>query len=304
MSPMTDPDESSDGDVRAAAREKARQLRTAQQRSDRRRKAVLSGGVVVGVLAIVAIVVAVIASAIRPTVPGPRNMASDGVLIGAGLQVKGTPALSAGAQPIASAPDPSGSTVDIRIYADYFCELCGQFQRANLKQLRPLVEKGAVTVEMHPVALYTSQSAGTRYSLRAANAAACVADFAPDAFWEFNESLFANQPSEGGPGLSDDEIKKRARSAGASSGQVSGCIDDGRFKTWVGAASDRALSGPIPNSSVTKMTNAPLVLVNGKRYAGSLTDAADFMAFVLQAQGEEYSSTSTPTPTPTDPPTG
>ena len=89
---MTDPDDNRSGDVRAAAREKARQLRTSQQRKDRRRKALLSGGIVIGVLAIAAIVAVVIVSAIRPTVPGPKNMASDGVVIGAGLKVKATPA--------------------------------------------------------------------------------------------------------------------------------------------------------------------------------------------------------------------
>jgi protein-disulfide isomerase len=227
-------------------------------------------------------------------------MASDGVLVGAGLAVKPTASLSADAKPIASTPDPSGSVVDIRVYADYLCSLCGDFQRTNLKQLEPLVKDGAVTVEMHPVAIYTSHSAGTKYSLRAANAAACVANYAPKAFWNFNASLFMDQPKEGGPGLTDAQLADRARAAGASdASQVSSCIEDGRFKSWAMSASDRALSGPIPNSTVKKMTNALLVLVNGKPYTGSLTSAADFKAFVLQAQGDQYSSTATPTPSPT-----
>jgi len=85
MSSMNDPDESRSGDVRAAAREKARQLRTTQQRKDRRNRTLLSGGIVLGVLAIAAIVAVVIMGAIRPTVPGPKNMASDGVVVGSGL---------------------------------------------------------------------------------------------------------------------------------------------------------------------------------------------------------------------------
>ena len=295
---MNDPDESRSGDVRAAAREKARQLRTTQQRKDRRNRTLLSGGIVLGVLAIAAIVAVVIMGAIRPTVPGPKNMASDGVVVGSGLKVKTTTALASDAKPVASTPDPSGSTVDIRIYADYLCKLCGDFQRTNLQQLEPLVKDGAVTVEMHPVAIYTSHSAGTRYSLRAANAAACVANYSPKSFWAFNQSLFEHQPAEGGPGLTDDQLTKLAEAAGASPADVDSCVGDGRFKTWVGNASDRALSGPIPNSSVKKMTNALLVLVNGKPYTGSLTNADDFKAFVLQAQGDEYSSTSTPTPSP------
>lgn len=293
------PDDSRPGDVRAAAREKARQLRTSHQRRERRRRALIGGGITVGVIAVLAIVAVVLVGAIRPTVPGPKNMASDGVLVGSGLKVKTTTALKADAAPVTSTPDPSGSTVDIRIYADYLCKLCGDFQRTNLKQLEPLVKNGAVTVEMHPVAIYTSHSAGTKYSLRAANAAACVANYDPNAFWKFNASLFEKQPAEGGPGLSDDVLKKRAEASGASrTDDIDSCIDDGRFKSWVTTASDRALSGPIPNSDVKKMTNALLVLVNGKPYTGSLTSADDFKAFVLQAQGDQYSSTATPTPTP------
>jgi protein-disulfide isomerase len=298
MSPTSDPDVSR-SDVRAAAREKARQLRTTQQRRDRRNRALLGGGILLGIIAIAAIVAVVIVGAIRPTVPGPKNMASDGVMIGSGLKVKETAALPADAQPVATKPDPTGSTVNIRIYADYLCKLCGDFQRTNLKPLEPLVKNGAVTVEVHPVAIYTGHSAGTKYSLRAANAAACVANYAPSSFWNFNAALFVNQPKEGGPGLTDDQLKQRAAASGASAiTDIDSCVDDGRFVSWIGSASDRALSGPIPDSDVKKMTTALLVLVNGKPYTGSLTDADAFKAFVLQAQGDQYSSTATPTPVP------
>jgi hypothetical protein len=126
-----------------------------------------------------------------------------------------------------------------------------------------------------------------------------VANYSPKAFWNFNASLFMNQPKEGGPGLTDAQLGQRVRSAGATqASEIESCIQDGRFKSWATSASDRALSGPIPNSTVKKMTNALLVLVNGKPYTGSLTSAADFKAFVLQAQGDQYSSTATPTPSP------
>ncbi|WP_223691575.1 DsbA family protein [Leifsonia poae] len=284
---------------RAAAREKARQLRTTQQRKDRRNRAFLQGGIVVGVLAIVAVVAVIIVTAIRPSVPGPANMASDGIVIGTGLKAHETKPLAADASPIPSTPDPSGSVVTIRVYVDYLCSLCGDFQRTNADQLEPLIKDGAVTVEVHPIAVLTSHSAGTRYSLRAANAAACVANYAPNSFWKFNNSLFAKQPEEGGPGLTDAQLKSRAASAGAGhTSSIGSCIDDGTYKSWVTRASDLALTGPIPDSNVKKLTIAPLVLVNGKSYTGSLRSASDFKAFVLQAQGDSYSSTSTPSPSP------
>lgn len=283
-------------DARAAAREKAHSLRQQQNRSDRRKRGFVLGGIVVGLVAVAVVVTVVIAGSIRPTVPGPKNMASDGVLIESGLKVQETSALAANASPRASTPNQAGGTVDIRIYADYLCPLCAQFVRTNMPQLRPLVKDGAVTVEFHPVAVYTGRSAGTQYSVRAANAAACVVNYTPEAFWSFNEKLFRDQPEPGTPGLTDTQLLNDAVQAGAQPrSSLKSCIDNGRFENWVSQSTSRALNGPLPNSSVNNMTSALLVLVNGKPYKGSLTSATQFKSFVIQSQGDEYSATTQPT---------
>ena len=79
---------------------------------------------------------------------------------------------------------------------------------------------------------------------------------------------------------------------------INSCIDDGTYESWVKAATNRALDGPIPNSSIKAITSTPPVLVNGKPYTGSLEDPKEFASFVQVALGETY-STSTPTPEPT-----
>jgi protein-disulfide isomerase len=196
-------------------------------------------------------------------------------------------------------PDATGSVADIRIYIDYLCPLCAEFEATNGEQIATWVESNGATVEIHPIAILTSKSAGTKYSLRAANAAACVANFAPESFYAFSSELFDNQPEEGTAGLTDEEIKALVADAGVTSGvaRINTCIDDISFSSWVGSATDRALSGPLPNSDVPAVTRAPTVLVNGKQYIGSLSDPKEFAAFVLSAAGETY-STATPTPTP------
>src|SRR3954451_20756657 len=65
---------------RDAAREKARQLREEQKKKDRRKRILLQTGIGVALIAIVAIVVVIITSSVRPAGPGPKNMASDGIL--------------------------------------------------------------------------------------------------------------------------------------------------------------------------------------------------------------------------------
>jgi hypothetical protein len=128
-----------------------------------------------------------------------------------------------------------------------------------------------------------------------------VAEFSPDHFFDFNQAMFVKQPKEGAAGLTDGQIVARAASAKVTNlSDIRSCIADGRFRTWVQSATARALSGPIPHSSVTSVTQPPLILVNGKpfTYASNLS-AADFTAFMQQATGDEFDKDPSPTPTPT-----
>ncbi|MFO7691293.1 MAG: thioredoxin domain-containing protein [Cryobacterium sp.] len=288
---------------RELARDKAKLLRVSQKKKDSRRRVLLQGGIGLGAIAVVVVVVFVIMGSIRPAGPGPMNMASDGILLGENMTAVQTDALQPDQDPVASDPDATGTVANIRIYVDYLCPACNVFETTNGEQIRTWVETGAATVEVHPIAILTSRSAGTQYSLRAANAAACVADSAPDAFYAFHESLFAGQPEENTTGLADEELKSLVSESGvdANVDAIETCIDETTFKPWVQAATDRALAGPIPNSDLGAVTGTPTVLVDGKQYVGSLTDPKEFSAFVLQAVGESY-STATPTPEPTPEP--
>lgn len=292
---------------REAAREKARVLRDQQKKRERRNKFLIQGGIIVAVLAIAGLVVSLIAVNNRPAGPGPQNMASDGVLLTAGedggITAVETPALAAGESPTPTEPDDSGTVANIVTYVDYLCPFCGQFEATNSESIRTMVEEGAATLEVHPVAILTNKSAGTQYSLRAANAAACVADSSPEAFFDFNSLLFENQPEEGTSGLTNDELSALADEAGVSNlSGIEQCIDDTEFKSWVQEATNRALTEPVPNSDLPSITGTPTVLVNGQQYGGGLSDPAEFQSFVLQATSATFNdSESTPTPTPTAP---
>jgi protein-disulfide isomerase len=287
------------GERRAAARDKARQLREQHRKRERRRRAVVRTSIVAVVIAAAAVVAIVIVSSIHAPSHGPANMASDGILIGKGMKAELSPAAQADAKPVTKKQDASSGAVSIVTYVDYLCPYCGEFERTNAAQIGKLVDSGAATIEIHPIPLLASHSAGTKYSLRADNAAACVANYSPNSFWVFNRELFENQPKENTAGLTDQQIKSLVSKAGATSyDSISKCIDEGRYESWAQNALDRTLTGPIPNSSVKQLKGTPLVLVNGKQYQGSLTDPDEFRAFIVKAQADTY-STPTPTPTPT-----
>jgi len=285
---------------REAAREKAKQLREQQRKKEVRNRVILISSLGVVLVAIVVGVTLVITSTLKPAGPGPLNMASDGLVVGTGLVAETTPALAAGEDPVPTVTDPTSGVVDIRTYVDYMCPYCGQFETTNNAQLTEWINSGAATVEVHPLSILDRASLGTKYSTRAANAAACVANYSPDQFWAFNGLLFENQPEENSEGLDNAAIKDLASQAGVTDlDAVNSCIDDTEFRGWVSDATSRALEGPLPGSDEPNVSGTPTVLVNGQKYTGSLTDPDAFSAFVVQVAGEAYdTSTATPTPTP------
>jgi protein-disulfide isomerase len=302
--------------ARGIARQKARELRASQRKRDRRNRVLLRTSIVVAIVAVVAIVTVVLVTSIRPTHRGPANMASDGVRISAQLRADRSPARGVDAKPRPRPLDTSGQVVNIVTYVDYLCQYCGQFERANNAQIKKLLDSGAATLEVHPLPFYANRSAqGTQYSLRASNAAACVANYSPDDFFDFNRLMFEHEPAQTSAGLTDTRITALAKQAGASRlSSIRRCITARTFESWTEAALDRASTGPLPNSEVkrVKVEELPLILVDGQRYTGSVTHPSDFRAFIQQAQGERFSTpqptrapggTSTPTPTPTPTPT-
>lgn len=293
----------SKNEKREAARDKARILREEQKKKDRRTKFILQGSIIVASLAIVAIVAVVIIASVRPVGPGPLNMASDGIQLSQGAVATETPALAAGMDPIPNERDEESGVLDIQMYVDYLCPFCAQFEATNSDYISSLMENGDTTVEIHPLAVLDRVSQGTKYSTRASNAAACVANFSPNQFYDFHNILFENQPAENSVGLSDDELIELTTQVELEDpDKVADCIRNQEFKAWVGASTARALNGPIPDTNVDKVTGTPTVIVNGLKYEGSITDLASFQAFVIQAAGSTFNETSTPTPTPTSTP--
>jgi protein-disulfide isomerase len=291
MNAYSDPRQSKN-EKRLEAREKARELREKQSRSDKRKKVVIQSSIAVAVVAIIAIVAYFITSSVPDAAAGPRNMQSDGIKIGKNFVAERTAGLEPGEAPIVSAENPSG-VAEINVFVDYSCPHCGDFEEVYGEQFRAWVEEGTVTVEYHPLSFLDPQTAGQRYSTRAANVAACVADIDPDSFFGVNEALLLNQPARSGTvSYSDADLVAIAESAGVSNiSDVESCISDERFVGWVEEATVRAMgTGPVTvrNSEIPVVQGTPTVLVNGKSYAGtSPADLAAFVTSIVDGAGAE-----------------
>jgi protein-disulfide isomerase len=105
---------------------------------------------------------------------------------------------------------------------------------------------------------FLDTSANDKYSTRALNAAAAVvAAGGPTAFQTFHDLLFANQPAEGGSGLTDAHLVQYATQAGATGSTVEQAIKKLTYGDWVKTSTDQA--------SKDGVTGTPTVLVAGKK---------------------------------------
>lgn len=303
------PDAPETRDRREAVREKAQKVHAKQTRARRIRTGVIGVGIVAVVaVAAVSITWAVTSTTSAPTLT-PLAAKADGFVVtsvgGAGSPglegVDGTESVD-GSAPQTPTPTPTPTEkpeVDIRVYVDYLSTGSAEFQLANAAQLKTWVEQGAVNLTYYPVAMLTAKSNGTKYSLRAAAASACVATHAPEAFYTFNNTLLGQQPDADADGLSDTELADIAQASGATSPKVvRACIQDGDFLSWAKKATERAIEA-VPDTDGVQLSGAPLVLVNGSVYVGALDDPKEFAQFVLTVDSDSYYKTATPTPTPT-----
>ncbi|MFP1603041.1 DsbA family protein [Microbacterium sp. 2216-1] len=299
---------------RDAVRNKAQQVRAQQSRARVMRR------IIIGVVAIVAVgsigtaVAYTVGSSISKPELSPLGMDADGVTVSDVTLAEGdgaTPTPEATASEAGTTatptPDPTETATgptEIHVYVDYLSAAASEFEGANARQLATWIEQGAVTVTYHPVAMLTASSNGTKYSLRAASAAACVATYSQDQFYDYNHELLTDQPEIDTDGRTDVQLADLAVAVGVQNPkQVRECIEQQDFVKWAKGATTRALEGPLPGSKDLKLTNEALVVVEGKAYVGAMGDPAEFSQFVLTTASDEYFGATQPTPTPTPVPT-
>ncbi|MGC4174446.1 DsbA family protein [Demequina sp.] len=147
----------------------------------------------------------------------------------------------------------AGGELRTDIYLDFLCPYCKIFEDTNAETLTSMSEAGDVSIYYHMLNGLDPYSNGTKYSTRTANAAAVVSDRSPEHLADFYAILFANQPAEQTPGLTDAEIANLAVSVGVPQ-EVADTFVDGEFNDWVNAAAQQA--------SIDGVTATPTFMVN------------------------------------------
>lgn len=241
----------------AKASERAAAIRAEHERKERRTRALVVGSVVVAMLLIVVVVAYVM----------QQGGSSEG-------QTSAPPAGAVESYTVPMGPD--DAPVTVTVFEDMMCPYCGLFEQTSSDTLKEYAASGDVQVRYHVVSFLDGASSD-RYSTRAANALAVVLDTAgAETAVEFHDLLFANQPAEGGAGLSDQEMIDLAVEAGADEDAISGPIADLKFEPWIEDATEEW--------SKRGHKGTPAVEVNGETI--DFTDADNLLANTEKAIAE------------------
>jgi protein-disulfide isomerase len=149
--------------------------------------------------------------------------------------------------------------VTIDIYEDSMCPICGQFEKLYHQRLEQAAADGKAKVVYHPVAILDDYSVPHGYSTLAAGATLCAAQ--ASIFPRFHDSLFADQPTEDGPGWTVAKLQQLGRSLGAGE-SFARCVQTGAQQRVVKTATANA-SRYISGLSTDHQFGTPSVLVNG-----------------------------------------
>lgn len=221
------------------------QAEAAKRDARRRRIVTIVGGVVV--LALVGAIVFAVVQAARDDGGGA---ASGEVVVPANVDDVSIP--------VGDADAPT----TVSVYFDYMCPACGRFEEANGPDVDRLVEDGDILLELRPISFLDRNSGGSQFSTRSANALLTVADGSPEHVLAFHQGLFVNQPTEGGSGLSDSDMRQIALDAGVPEDVVdrfSGRTYDG----WIAEKTEEAFDSGIQGT--------PTVFIDGEEFTDVYT---------------------------------
>ena len=236
---------------RSEARAKARELREAEARRQRRREQLVR----FGVLAVVAVVVLVVGIAVFAN----RTEEDSSAPLPAGVTEP------AGGIAIGDTSAP----VTIDVWVDFQCPFCRDFEQDSGPTLQQLAADGDAVLVYHPLSFLGEESE------RAANAFGCAAD--QSRAEEYLTVLFENQPEEGTGGFTAEDLVALGAEAGVTGSEFESCIEDGSYATWV--------ANVAASQSEAEITATPTVLVDGEVLAADQLTPDGLQSAVAAAAG-------------------
>ena len=184
-----------------------------------------------------------------PTPPAAYPVAVDGVVVTAGSP---------------TAP------VTLDLYEDYLCPYCERLENRSGDDVAAALGAGKIKVNYHALNILDQRSDPAGYSTLAANAALCAV---PAGIWPaYHDKLFAEQPAEGGPGLTAERLTALGTELGAGP-DFGSCVPANARAGAITAASATASADPALQTD--GQFGTPTVAVGGRKIDVSSSDWLD-----------------------------
>ena len=179
--------------------------------------------------------------------------------------------IPAGATPEGNGIVVGHGPVRVDAFIDFMCPYCRGFELSSGPALAGLVAGGLISLAYHPMN-FLDEASTTNYSTRAAAASGCAAD--QGRFVEYAHVLFASQPPEGGPGLSDAELAGIGRAVGLSGAAFAACLSDAPYLDWPPYVTARATALGV-DATPTVLVAGAVVRPDGRAITAAVAGAAD-----------------------------
>jgi protein-disulfide isomerase len=149
------------------------------------------------------------------------------------------------------------STGPIRVdaYIDFQCPFCRAFELSSGEALRAMATEGLIALVYHPMD-FLDEASTNHYSSRAASASGCASD--ADRFSEYGQVLFANQPPEGGPGLTDEQLVELGSAVGLTEPTFARCVAEHPYIPWADHVTQRAMARGVSGTPTTLVAGVPV----------------------------------------------
>lgn len=148
--------------------------------------------------------------------------------------------------------------VTVDVYEDFLCPACQQFEKIYGDEMTTAMNEGKVKVDYHLIAILEQRSTPPGYSSLAGGAGLCAAEAG---IWPaFHSRLYAEQPAEGAPGKTAQELVTIGQQLGAR-GDFAGCVNDPANSQAILDATNAAAANPAVAPGGRLST--PTVLVDG-----------------------------------------
>jgi protein-disulfide isomerase len=148
-----------------------------------------------------------------------------------------------------------GGPVVVDAYIDFQCPFCRAFEMTSGDALRAMVAEGLITLVYHPMD-FLDEASTNHYSSRAASASGCASD--AGRFSEYAQVLFANQPPEGGPGLTDDQLVELGVAVGLTEPAFVRCVAEHAYVPWADYVTQTAMARGVSGTPTTLVEGVPV----------------------------------------------